>query len=133
MTKKPRLTAKQEAFAQAIVDGKRPSEAFRLAYPDQKASPKIVSVKAAQAQNHPTIAGRIAELRGMLTKKKTLERDEKRLLLAATVRGTKELSDAQMKAIEIDNKMAGHNEPEQLKVTGLGSLLQKIRQSAPKP
>jgi hypothetical protein len=41
--------------------------------------------------------------------------------------------DQRLKAIEIDNKMAGHNEPEQLKVTGLGSILQKIRTSARKP
>lgn len=128
-----RLTAKQEAFAHAIADGKTQVDAYLASY-DWKGKKAGSEKKACELAALPAVAARIAALRERATTKRTLGRIEKRELLAATVLGhTKPLSDVQMKAIEIDNKMAGHNEPEKLKVEGMGSLLQKIRRTAAKP
>lgn len=144
VSKRIQLTPTQEAFAQAIVDGHGPSDAYRKAgY--SNSSPKLVSIAAAKIQRHPAVKARIADLRARLTNRKTLERVEKREMLATFIRAKIEkvpehlgpgviiFSREQLSALEIDNRMAGHNEAEKLKVTGMGSVLQKIRRDAPKP
>lgn len=127
-----RLTAKQEAFCQRIADGKTQVDAYLSAY-DWKGKKAGSEKKACELAALPAVAARITQLRERASTSRTLLRVEKREMLADTARGTKALTDVQMKAIEIDNKMAGHNEPEKLKVEGMGSLLQKIRRTAPKP
>ena len=131
-----RITAKQEAFAQAIVAGKGPSEAYRSAYAMQ-GSARVVSVHAQDVLRHWLVAARIKELRDRAARPAILSRQAKleRLARAISEQVTKknQLTPEQIRAIEIDNRMQGHNEPEQLKVTGLGSVMQKIRRDAPKP
>lgn len=57
-----------------------------------------------------------------------MERVEKRKLLARMARNPKLPSRDRMMAIEIDNKMAGHNEPEKVEFFGMGNLLDLIRE-----
>lgn len=132
-----KLTPKQEAYAQARVDGKGPSEAYRLAYAT-RASAAVVSVAAQKVEKHPTVLARMASLRALLDTALTLGRTEKREILARMVRPAKpgekvQLTNEQLKAVEIDNKMAGHNEAEKLNVDGIGELVQMIRRGAAKP
>ena len=125
------LTAKQLAFCNAILDGKGPSEAYRTAgY--YVGSPKVVSVKAQEVQNHPLVQQYIQEQRERLEDKRLLSREEKRRWLAKVVRkGVGRLD--RLKAVEIDNRMAGHNAPERVEITDIGDLMERIRKDSPKP
>lgn len=130
------LTGKQEAFAQAIVDGKGPSEAYQVAGYSVRAGAKVVSVKAAEVGRVAAVIARIAELRAKVTGAKTLDRVKKRELLAAFVlkdETKKDLTIEQLRAMEIDNRMAGHNEPDKVNVFGLSDLLRQIRSTSRKP
>ena len=58
-----RLTAKQEKFAQAIVDGHSQSEAYKLAYDTTNMLRATIHNSAYKLMHHGEIAARIAELR----------------------------------------------------------------------
>lgn len=131
-----RITPKQEAFAQLIVDGNPPSKAFRIAY-DSKASVKVVSIMAQRVLKHHLVIRRCQELQSKAEAARTLGRIRKREMLARMLvrplGQSGSLSREQLKAIEIDNVMAGHNEPEKIEVSGVGELVDMIRREAPKP
>lgn len=57
------LTAKQEAFALAVVSGMNQSDAYRSAYDAGKMKPTTVTVKASELMTDGNVAVRIAELR----------------------------------------------------------------------
>ena len=59
----PGLTAKQEAFAQAVASGKNQSEAYREAYDAGKMKPSSVNVNASKLMADTNIAQRVKELR----------------------------------------------------------------------
>jgi hypothetical protein len=134
-----RPTAKELAFAKATVDGSPPSQAYRIAYHTQKCSAHVVSVAAQGILNRPVVVAEIARLRALAETPKTLSRQRKRELLAKQIEDEitqkgQALAAADIhRALEIDNRMAGHNEPDPIKIEGLGSLLQKIRKEAKKP
>lgn len=56
------LTDKQEKFCLLVTEGHNPSEAYRLAYPNQM-SPKTVNEVSCKVMKNPKIISRIAELR----------------------------------------------------------------------
>lgn len=125
------LTGKQRAFCHHILDGKSPSEAYRLAgYANTNA--RIMPVNAQKTLKHPAVAAFIAQERQRLDDRRLMSREEKRNFLASIVRKGKGKLDP-LKAIEIDNRMAGHNAPEKVEITDIGDLMQAIRSSAPKP
>lgn len=133
-----RLTPKEEVFAQAIMSGKNQSEAYRTAYPNQKCNANVTAVAANRVANRAVVSARLVQLRNMAARPAILTRARKLEKLAAMIENANvvvndQLTSDQLKAVEIDNKMQGHQEAEKLKVTGLGSLLQKIRAAAPKP
>lgn len=57
------LTAKQEAFCQAIVKGKGPSDAYRSAYNAEKMKPAVIAVKASELLANGKVAVMIELLR----------------------------------------------------------------------
>ena len=63
MSNNKRLTAKQEMFAQAIVDGHTQSEAYKLAYDTSNMLPATVHNSANKLMCHGEIAARIAKAR----------------------------------------------------------------------
>lgn len=133
-----RLTAKQEAFCQEIANGKLPLHAYVLAY-DWNGGSAGGSKRASEESKKPLVAARIAELRGRISARLEWTRDQKLRRLQEAVDeqvapiGKKQLTSDQLKAVELATRMQGQNEPEKLKVEGMGSLLQKIRRTAPKP
>lgn len=93
MSKAPTLvlTAKQEAFAQAIVEGRmNASDAYRSAYDADAMSPKQVWVEASKLIRHPKVSLRVAELRAEITKgtvytvEKLIDELEEARVMAAT-------------------------------------------------
>ena len=90
-------------------------------------------MKAQEVLNHPLVAAKIAALKAATETEGTFSRQAKRELLARDIRGEISLMDGRRKFIEIDNKLAGHNEPEPIQVVGVFGLMAQIRKSAPKP
>lgn len=133
-----RLTAKEEAFAQNVADGCTGSEAYRRSY-GTKASNKRVSQLASRVFGRERVRARVLQLKSRTETVRALSRERKRELLARMIETEEtakkqKIPPAELRAmIETDNRMAGHNEPEKLKVEGIGSVLQKIRRDAPKP
>ena len=63
MSNNKRLTAKQEKFAQPIVDGCGQSEAYKLAYGTSNMLPATIHNNAYKLMHHGEIAARISEAR----------------------------------------------------------------------
>lgn len=131
------MTSKEEAFALGIIKGLGPSAAYEAAgY--AKCNPNVTAVAGQRIMNRPAVSARIAELRNkaagplILTRQRKLEKLARMIDAVGDVPGA-QLSGDQLKALEIDNKMQGHNEAEKLLVTGIGSLMQKMRLQARKP
>lgn len=57
------LTAKQHGFVDSTLQGKNPSQAYRLNYDASNMSPQVVSVEAARLLAHPKISLAITEAR----------------------------------------------------------------------
>lgn len=120
------LTAKQENFAQAIVDGKGPSAAYRASY-NWNGKKQVVAVRANELLHIPMVKERINALRARLDKSRHASREEKRGILAEILRNEKLRAAERTKAIEVDNVMTGDNAPQQVNVFGLGDLLAMVR------
>lgn len=85
------LTAKQESFAQAIVEGRmNATEAYRSAYDADDMHPKHIWKEASLLMKHPKVSRRVAELRAEITKgtvytvEKLLDELEEARVMAAT-------------------------------------------------
>lgn len=63
------LTAKQEAFAQAIVSGKSQADAYRGAYDAGRMKPATIQNNASSLCKNSEVAARIAELRAPIVAK----------------------------------------------------------------
>lgn len=63
------LTAKQEAFAQAVASGKSQAEAYRAVYDAGKSKPETVHSKASVLMANGKVAARVAELRKPVAEK----------------------------------------------------------------
>ena len=61
------LTAKQENFCQAIVDGSNQSDAYRYAYDASRMKAAVVANEASLLMQNHDISVRIAELRNQIT------------------------------------------------------------------
>ena len=74
-----KLTAKQEAFAQAIMQGKSQRAAYKSAYNAQKMTENSIDQSACMVAKNPKVASRIAELtielkkRNMVTVERVLQ------------------------------------------------------------
>lgn len=60
--KKPKLTAKQERFAQLVASGKTQADAYRLAYDANGSNDATIHDDAYHLTQHPVVSPRIAEL-----------------------------------------------------------------------
>ena len=126
------LTAKQAAFADALLDGMTGSEAYRTAY-NTRANPRVRAVKATRLRQTPAIMAYIAEKQAEADRLDGLERQEKRRLLASIARDPNASPSDRMKAIELDSKMAGHLQPEKVEVFGMADLLSLVRSRSRDP
>lgn len=120
------LTPKERVFADAILDGKGPSEAYRIAY-DTKASGKVVSVNGAKVQKRPHVSKYIAEERLRARNRRFLTREKKRGILAEIAEKKTAKNSDKIKAIEVDNRMTGDDAPQKVEVFGLADLMKLVR------
>ena len=110
------LTAKQEAFAQAIADGMTQADAYRTAYDAEGMTDNTIYVKASELIRNDKVAERVKELKSMLVEKVLWTRD---MSVKALVQTFKESSGSvKVAAVKELNAMHGYNEPSKLHVEG---------------
>jgi phage terminase small subunit len=108
-----KLTSKQEAFCQAIADGKNQSDAYRLAYNAANMKADTINKKAYELMNDGQITARIQELRSKLQERVLITRED---VLQGILDGieTGKANNKPMeifKGYEIINKMLGYDAP----------------------
>ena len=118
------LTAKQEAFAQAVSGGMNQSDAYRSAYDASKTKPDVVSVKASQLMADGKVAVRVAELQAALADKQLWTRIDSVTELADIARGSESKAAEKIAAIKELNLMHGFNAPTKIEMGG--SLIHRI-------
>jgi phage terminase small subunit len=116
-----RLTAKQEAFIQAVVSGMNNSEAYRSVYYAEGMKPETINRNAHSLANDSKIATRIAEIReGVkeeLVEKLLWTREDSVKALCSVIEKPDKKSDI-VAAVKELNSMHGFNEPIKIHQTG---------------
>ena len=108
------LTAKQEAFAQAIASGKTQADAYRDAYNAEKMKDATVWSKASVLMADGKVSARVDELRKGLEKKELWTREMSvKALISAYKEGN---PTAKIAAVKELNAMHGFNAPTKLDV-----------------
>jgi hypothetical protein len=122
-----KLTAKQEAFAQAIADGMGQADAYRMAYDAEGMKDSTVYSKASILMSDGKIRARVDELKAMVVEKQlwTREMSVKGLIQAYRIAQDAKTSAGMTAAVKELNVMHGFNEPTKLSITG--SMIQRIQ------
>lgn len=114
------LTAKQEAFAQAIADGLNQSDAYRKAYPNNMKA-DTVNQAAARLMGNSKVLARVDELRSKLEAKALWTREMSVQTLIAVIQGSDKASD-QIAAVKELNAMHGYQAPTKSETTLHGGM-----------
>lgn len=111
-----KLTAKQEAFAQAIADGLGQADAYRIAYDAEKMSTNNIYSKASVLMSDGKVAERVAQLKAQLQSKQLWSRE---MSVKALVQAYKEGSGStKVSAVKELNAMHGYNAPQKIDLNG---------------
>ena len=107
------LTAKQEAFCQAIADGFGQADAYRRAYNAEKMKPESVQNKAYELMRNGEITARVQELKSKLESKQlwTREQSINKAIEAIEMASTNGKPLEILKGVEVLNKMHGYDAP----------------------
>ena len=105
------LTAKQEAFVQAIAGGMNQSDAYRSAYNAGKMKDGSINVNASKLAADAKVALRIAELREELANKSLWTREQSVAVLAGVVEACDAKHGDKISAVKVLNDMQGFNAP----------------------
>ena len=113
-----KLTAKQEAFAQAIADGLGQADAYRIAYDAKGMKDGTVYSKASIMMSEGKIRARVDELKAQVAEKQlwTREMSVKGLIQAYRIAQEAKTSTGMTAAVKELNIMHGFNEPTKLTV-----------------
>lgn len=108
-------TASELLFVQLVHKGQEKRSAWLKAFPLAKQSPSSASVSASKLLRRPDIQARLASLKTQqavtVAVEGMLDRDAKRLRLARWIDDENADPQVRLRAIEIDNRMAGHDAP----------------------
>lgn len=118
-----KLTAKQEAFCQAIADGMTQADAYRAAYNAEKMADKTIWQKASELMADGKVSGRVDELKAELGAKQLWTREMSVKALVQAYRNGN--GSVQVSAIKELNAMHGYNEPAKFNISG--SIIQRIQ------
>jgi phage terminase small subunit len=105
------LTAKQEAFCQAIADGMTQADAYRAAYSAGSMKPDVIHVKASQLMANGKVAVRVAELKDALAEKALWTRADSVDVLKEIAQSGGSPEAARVSSIKELNAMHGFNQP----------------------
>lgn len=111
-----KLTAKQEAFCQAIADGLGQADAYRSAYDAEGMKDISIYPLASKLMKNDKVAARIAELKAQVQEKQLWSREMSiKALIQAYRQGT---GAVKVSAVKELNAMHGYNEPAKFNVSG---------------
>ena len=111
-----KLTAKQEAFCQAIADGLGQADAYRSAYDAEGMKDISIYPLASKLMKNDKVAARIAELKAQVQEKQLWSRE---MSIKALVEVCREGNGSvKVAAVKELNAMHGYNEPAKLNVNG---------------
>jgi len=117
------LTAKQESFALAIVNGKSQTDAYKEAYDTSNYKDNAIHVNASKLVSNANVALRIAELRKAIVSKELWTREKSvKALIDVYNHPDAKCSDKTASVKEL-NCMHGYNAPGQLNVDHKFELL----------
>jgi hypothetical protein len=113
-----KLTAKQEAFCQAIADGLGQADAYRMAYDAEGMKDNTIYSKASVLMSDGKVAARVAQLKSQVAEKQlwTREMSVKGLMSAYRIALEAKASTGMTAAVKELNIMHGYNEPTKLAV-----------------
>lgn len=103
-----------EKFCQCVASGMTAKEAYLAVQPGCK--PNSASTCAWRMLRRPDVDARIKELRDASAGTAVMSLAEKRELLAKLARDSQAEWPARVRAIQVDNDMAGHNRPQEHEV-----------------
>lgn len=121
------LTPKQQAFADAVLQGEGNSEAYRKAYA-ANGNAAGVARRAYEVRHHLAVAAYIAKAQAQLEATRVMDRKESLLALSAIVRRKAARDSDRIHAIRTSAEMQGFFKPTKVEVKLEGSLLWRIRQ-----
>ena len=105
------LTAKQEAFAQAIASGLTQADAYRSAYSAAKQNDTTLWANASRMAANTLVVARVAELRTRLQDKALWTRERSVKVLADIADSTESKAGEVVNAVKELNSMHGFNAP----------------------
>ncbi|GAA5117103.1 terminase small subunit [Luteolibacter yonseiensis] len=108
------LNVRQERFAELVVSGLSATEAYIQA--GYKVTVKSAGTNGPRLLENAAIRARVAELRAPQTAAALMTKDRKRQILAGIAEDPKSGLLARIRAIEVDAKLAGDFEPDQVVV-----------------
>lgn len=116
------LTAKQEAFAQAIADGLNQADAYRSAYNAGAMKAETIQNKASLLMKKGEVGARVALLRKELADKSLWTREQSIAVLSGVVGDMEARHGDKISAVKVLNDMQGFNAPVKLDVAGSVSI-----------
>lgn len=81
------LTAKQEKFAQCIIEGMSQADAYRSAYSTKRMADKTIWENASRLMNDSKVKARVQELRDQLAKPSIMTAQERLEYLTRVIKG----------------------------------------------
>lgn len=101
------LTAKQEEFAKAIVEGMNQADAYRSAYSCKNMSDKTIWEAASRLTADSKVSARIKELRDQIATTKIMSAQRRLEWLTEVILNQDVSTSDKLKAADIMNKMQG--------------------------
>lgn len=101
------LTAKQEEFAKAIVEGMNQADAYRSAYSCKNMSDKTIWEAASRLTADSKVSARIKELRDQIATTKIMSAQRRLEWLTEVIMNGDVSTSDKLKAADIMNKMQG--------------------------
>lgn len=105
------LTAKQEAFCQAIADGNNQSDAYRSAYNAGSMKAETIQSKASILMANGMLRARVTELREALASKSLWTREQSVAVLVDVISDGESRGGDKISAVKVLNEMQGFNAP----------------------
>ena len=118
------LTAKQESFAQNIVDGFTQLESYKRAYDAENMLDKTISNNAYELINNREVARRIQQIRDQLAERLLFPRIERLEILKGIAQGGERDGD-RINAVKVFGEMLGDNAPQKLSIEHSGTIASK--------
>lgn len=110
------LTAKQEAFAQAVAGGMTQADAYRASYDCQNSSDQVIHNEASLLMQSREVSVRVGELKDAIACASIWTRLDSVQTLAEIAQGSEARANEKVSAIKELNAMHGFNAPTKLEV-----------------